>query len=110
MPGAAAGHADSNASTTASGPETFVLQTFVEMGDLLAVAVVQQRRAALAGADQFLGSLAPARMRYLRIDVGPEAVFGGLQILPIALRPLVGERHPHDRLNVFEAVLPRHRE
>ena len=72
-------------------PQPLVLEALVEVGDVFAVAVEQQRRPPLAGADHLLGRLAPARMRHLRIDVGPEAVFGRLQRLPVALRPLVGE-------------------
>src|SRR5215510_12877959 len=80
-----------------SRPQALFLEPLVEIGNIFAVAVEQERRLALAGADEFLGRLAPARMRDLRIDVGPEAVFGRLQRLPVALRPLVGEVEPHDR-------------
>src|SRR5215470_5229799 len=60
-----------------SRPQALFLEPLVEVGDIFAVAVEQQRRLALAGADELLGGLAPARMRDLRIDVGPEPVFGG---------------------------------
>ena len=93
-----------------SRPQPLFLQALVQVGDVFAVAVEQQRRLALVGADDLLGRLAPARMRDLRIDVGPEAVFGRLQRLPVALRPLVGEGEAHDRLDRLEAVLPRRRE
>src|SRR5690348_2593980 len=46
-------------------------------------------------------------MRHVGIDVGPEAVFGSLQLLPEAYRPLVGEGEADDRLDAFEAVFPR---
>src|ERR1700731_4264773 len=72
-----------------SRPQPLALQALVQAGDLFTVAVVDQRRAALAGADDFLARLAPARMRHGRIDVGPEAVFGRLQRLPHADRALV---------------------
>ena len=58
---------------------------------IFAVAVEQQGRHAIAFAEHSLGCLAPARMRHVRIHVRPEAVFGGLQRLPEAVRPLVDE-------------------
>src|SRR5262249_36379774 len=66
-------------------------------------------RPPLASADDLFGGLAPARVRHLRIDVRPEAVFGRLQRLPQALRACVGETKPHNRLDRFESVLPWHR-
>src|SRR6185312_3391856 len=93
-----------------SGPEALAFEPLVEIGDVFAVSVEDQRRPPLAGADHLLARLAPARMRHRRIDVGPEAVFGGLQRLPQADRPLLHEREAHDRLDRLEAVLPRHRE
>src|SRR5262245_13452584 len=80
------------------------------MGDIVAIAIEQQRRPALAGADQLLGRLAPAWMRNLRIDVGPEAVLAALQRFPVALGALVGEVEAHDRLDRLEPVLPRNRQ
>ena len=50
------------------------------MGDLRGVAVIEQGRHAFAGAEQLLGGLAPARMVDLGVHVGPEAVFGGLDV------------------------------
>src|SRR5436305_13156145 len=86
-----------NRSAQPSHPQPlFVVETLVEARDIFAVAVEQQRRPPLAGADQLFARLAPARMRHLRIDVGPETVLRRLQVFPIALRPLVGERHAHD--------------
>src|SRR5262245_48523291 len=82
-----------------SRPEAFLLQALVEVGDVLAVAVVELRRLALAGADELLGRLAPAWMRHLRIDVGPEPILGGLQLLPVARGPLIREGELHDRLD-----------
>src|SRR5262249_16926363 len=90
-----------------SRPEAFAVQTLVEIGEVLAVAVEQERRPPLAGADDLFTRLAPARMRHLRIDVGPEAIFRRLQCFPHALRALVGETETHDRLDRLEAVLPR---
>src|SRR5689334_667919 len=84
----------------------FAVETLVEIGDKFAVAVEHQSRAAFASADQFFARLAPARMRHLGIDVGPEAVLGGLQLLPHALWPLVDEGKLHDRLDRLEAILP----
>src|SRR5690349_20517374 len=82
------------------------LEPLVDAGDVVGVAVEQERRAALAGADVLLARLAPARMRHLRIDVGPEAVLGALQRFPETLWPLVGEAEARDRLDRLEAVLP----
>src|ERR1700730_4250352 len=81
------------AAPAASGPQPFLLETLVHVGDELGVAVEQQRRPPLPDgpADRGLGRLAPARMRHLRVDVGPETVFRGLQRLPIGLGPLVRE-------------------
>src|SRR6185437_2860550 len=87
-----------SAAIARSGPQPLLLQALVEAGDVIAVTVEQQRRFMLAGADHFLGCLAPARMRHGRIDIGPKAVFGRLQRLPHALRPFVGEGKTHDRL------------
>src|SRR6476659_8419629 len=93
-----------------SRPETFVFQTFVEARDVVAIAVEKERGTPFASTDDFLGCLAPARMRHFRIDVGPEAVFGRLQRLPQTLRACVGKCKTHDRLDRFESVLPWHRE
>src|SRR6185436_2272464 len=91
-----------------SHPQLFLLQSTVETRNIFAIAVEQQRRPALLGGDVFLGRLAPARMRHLRIDVGPEAVLGRLQRFPETLRPLVAEAEMVDRLDRLETVLPRH--
>src|SRR5450830_1132792 len=93
-----------------SCPQPLAVHAFVNVGDEFAIAVEQQRRLALAGAYHFLARLAPARMVDLRIDVGPEAVFGRLQRFPHALRALVGKGKAHDRLDRLEAVFPRHRQ
>src|SRR5215467_724085 len=90
-----------------SRPETFAVQAFVEVGDVLAVTVEQERRPSLAGADDLFTRLAPARMRHLRIHIGPEAIFRRLQCFPHSLRTLVGETETHDRLDRLETVLPR---
>src|SRR6516162_3534199 len=91
-----------------SRPQALVLEPAVKVGDIIAVAVEDERRPALVAPDQLFRGLAPARVRHLRIDVRPEAVFGGPQRLPIALRPLIGEVEAHDRLDRLEAVFPRH--
>src|SRR5437773_8530039 len=65
-----------------SRPQALVLESRVEMRDVFAVAVEQLSWPSLLGDDVLLGCLAPARMRHLRIDVRPEAIFGGLQVLP----------------------------
>src|SRR6185437_3353758 len=77
----------SGARRKTSRPQPFLLQILVNVGDLLAIAVVNQRRPALAGADDLFAGLAPARMRHRRVDVGPEAVFRRLQSFPQALGP-----------------------
>src|SRR3546814_20886961 len=76
----------------------------------LGIAVVEQRRHLFVQAEHPLPRLAPARMRNLRVHVGPEAVLVTLDDLPEALWPLVGELEAHDRLHVLEAVLPRRRQ
>ena len=45
-------------------------------------------------------------MRDLRVHIGPETVFGGLNLLPEGLRPLVGQGDLHQRLAGLEAVFP----
>src|SRR4051812_38198736 len=90
--------------------QALVLQVLVESGNMLAIAVEEQGRPALVGAEHPFARLAPARMRDLRVHVGPEPVFGGLQRLPERLRPLRRERHFGDRLDRLEAVFPRHGE
>src|SRR5438093_282377 len=81
---------------TVSRVQALAVEPLVETSDMFGVAVEQQRRAALAEPDELLGSLAPARMRHLGVDVGPEPVFGRLQGLPKTLRPLIGEAEAHD--------------
>src|SRR5689334_22893922 len=103
------GFAALNPSYASSRPQALAFEPFVDSGDVVGVAVEQERRAALAGADVLLARLAPARMRHLRIDVGPEAVLAALQRFPEALRPLVGEAEAGDRFDRLEAVLPRYR-
>src|SRR6185295_10839897 len=93
-----------------SRPKAFAVQTLVEIGDVFAVTVVQERRPALAGANDFFARLAPARMRHLRIDVGPEAIFRWLQRFPHAPWTLVGEIETYDRLDRLESVFPRQSE
>src|SRR6516165_10388312 len=52
-----------------------VLQPVIKMGHVFAIAVPFQRRHPLVGAEDALSRLAPARVRHLRVDVGPKAVF-----------------------------------
>src|SRR5215510_2110019 len=100
------------APAAASRPQPLgLLQVLVQVGDVVAVAVEQQGRPALAAtADQLFAGLAPARMRHLGIDVGPEAVLGRLEFLPKALGPLVREDESPDRFDRLESIFPRHRE
>src|SRR5829696_8871725 len=91
-------------------PLLLVVEAVVHPRDVFAVAVVEQRRAHLIGAEDLLGRLAPARMRHLRVDVRPEAVLVCRERLPEALRALVREGEPDEGLRRFEAVLPRHGE
>ncbi len=51
--------------------QTFVLNAAVEAGDLSAVTVVKLRRNALACSQNFFARLTTARMRHLRIHIGP---------------------------------------
>src|SRR6476661_2326148 len=83
----------------ASRPEAFVIQTVVETGDVVSVAIEKERRSPLAGADNLLARLAPTRMRHLRIDIRPEAVLRGLQRFPHAPRTLIREAEVHNRLD-----------
>src|SRR5260370_21034609 len=101
---------DERSAAWRSGEEALLSEALVQVGDELAVAVPDQRRDALVGAEHALGGLAPARMRHLGVHVGPEAVFAGLQRFPIGFRTLVGEFEMHDRFDRFEAVFPRHSE
>src|SRR5260370_15046196 len=82
-----------------SGPQPLVFEALVEAGDEFGVSVEQQRRPPLADPEQRVARLAPARMRHLRIDVRPEAVFGRLQGLPISIRALVRDAETRDRLD-----------
>src|SRR5215208_4179133 len=90
-----------------SRPEAFPLQIAVEAGDELAIAVEDLRRHPLPGAEHPLARLAPARMRDLRVHIGPEAVFRGLDRFPEALRPPRHQADPDQRLASLEAILPR---
>src|SRR5271165_205799 len=91
-------------------PEPLFLESLIEISNKLAITIEQQRGTALVQSDQLLRGLAPAWMRHLWVDVCPEAVLGGLQCLPIALWPLIGEIEADDRFDRLEAVFPRHRE
>src|SRR5260370_42515975 len=86
-----AGMAQKGRPGAASGEEALFFEALVQVGDELAVAVKQQGRAALVGAEDAFGCLAPARMRHLGVNVGPEPVFARLQGFPIGFRALVGE-------------------
>ncbi len=79
--------------------EPFGLQAAVEIGNKLAVAIEKLRRDAVVLADDPFTRLAPARMRDLRVDVGPEAVFARLDLLPERDRPLIGELEKDDGLD-----------
>src|SRR6476661_162966 len=92
-----------------SSPKSFALEPLIKRCDVFRITVEQQRRATFADADQLFARLTPARMRHLRIDVGPEAVLGSLQGLPKGPRPLVSEHEMRDRFDRLETVLPRHR-
>src|SRR5205085_4311966 len=89
----------SGARERSSHPQALLLEPVIKVRDVLAVAIVQQRRPALLGADILLGRLAPARMRHLRIDVRPEAILGGLQRFPETLRALITESEMIDRFD-----------
>src|ERR1700752_2651136 len=76
--------------------------------DLLAVAIEHQRRPPLheqsALADAPLGGLAPARV----VNVGIKTIFARVLYVPGAGRLLLGDVDSDDRLDAFEALLPRH--
>src|SRR6266849_1159792 len=59
--------------------QPLILEVVVEMGDELAVAVPDQRRAPLVGTEHALGRLAPTRGWHVRVDVGPESILARLQ-------------------------------
>src|SRR6185437_9896310 len=90
-----------------SDEQALALQPVIHRRDELAIAVPDQRRAPFVGADDALARLAPARMRHGGVDVRPEAVLAGLQMLPERIRALVGEGELDDRLDRFEAIFPR---
>ncbi len=71
--------------------QLLVLHAGVEFGDERAVAVEQLGRDPLAGAEHALAGLAPARVRHLGIDVGPEAVLAQSPVLGIHT-PVLGAR------------------
>src|SRR5262249_14036564 len=85
-----------------SRPKTSAVHALVMSGDIVAIAVENERRPPLPGADHLFGRLAPARVRHGRIDVRPEAIFGRLQGFPHALGPRFGEAETYDRLDRFE--------
>src|SRR5215467_9724962 len=89
----------SAAYSCASRPEAFVVHTAVKAGNVFTVTIEEECRSAFAGADNLLACLTPARVWHLRINVRPEAVFGGLQRLPHPFRTLIGEAETHDRLD-----------
>src|SRR5207248_4711166 len=70
----------------ASSEEPLFFEPLVHIGDEFAIAVPHQGRAALIGAEDALRCLAPARMRYLGVHIGPEAVLARLQRLPVGSR------------------------
>src|SRR5438105_7014010 len=82
----------------------------IQARDLIAVAVEHERLAHQELADAALGRLAPARMIDRRIHARVEAVLVRRLVLPRVQRLLLDELHLHDRFDVLEAVLPRHRE
>src|ERR1044072_2060519 len=98
MPGCSAGRrGKAKEGSPALHEELFRFAVGVEPGHELAVAVVEQGRDALVAAQRLLRRLAPARMRHLRVHVGPEAVLARLQLLPERGRPLVAELDRDDR-------------
>src|SRR5947199_2433223 len=93
-----------------SDVEALAFEPFVHIGDILAVAVEEERRDAIALAEHFLRRLAPARMRHLRIHVRPESIFARLQLLPETDRALGDEADFSNRFDRLETVFPRQRE
>src|SRR5919206_1184500 len=94
----------------ASAVKRLAFEALVEIRDLGRIAVEELRRAAFARAEHLLVGLAPARMRHLRVHIGPEAVFLRLDLLPKTLRARLDEAEADDRLDGLEAVFPRHGE
>src|SRR6185312_9972455 len=80
-------------------PESLAFQVLVEARDVFAVTVEKKCRPTLTRPDDLFGCLAPAWMRYFRVDVRPEPIFGSLQRLPEALRARVRKSKTHDRLD-----------
>src|ERR1041384_8751422 len=75
--------------------------------DLGGIAVEGKGGAPSQVADAALGSLAPARMIDLGIDVGVEAVLVGGRAVPSRRRLLLGEADFYDRFDALAALLPR---
>src|SRR5690606_32598759 len=73
------GNGKSRESSTPSHEQLLALHVLVEVGNIFAVAVEELRRDHVIGADDPLARLAPARMRHLRVHIGPEPVFAGLE-------------------------------
>src|ERR671918_1856145 len=93
-------------SSARSSEKPLPIQPPIQGGDVVAVAVEQLRGHAFVTAEHAFGRLAPARVRHLGVDVGPEAILRWLDRLPESHRPLIGKgeaAHGFDRL---EAVLP----
>src|SRR6516225_10761296 len=80
-----------------SGEEALFFEPVIEVGDVFAVAVPFQGRAATVDAEHPLGRLAPARVRHLGVDIRPEAVLIALHGLPERHRALFGKREADDR-------------
>ena len=78
---------------------------FVEVGHVFGIAILKLGRYPFAGVYEALAGLGPARVRYFRVDVGPEVVFGR-GVAPEGGRLLCQELDLHDGLDAFEAVFP----
>src|SRR5208337_1426724 len=85
-------------------------QIGIEIGDKLTITIPNSSRTPLIGAEHALKGLAPAWMRYIRIDIRPEAVCLRLLPLPERYRALIGERETYDRFDRFETIFPGERE
>src|ERR1700677_3378536 len=84
----------------------FQIHAGVQTGYLI-VAVEHQRGTFEKFAETPLFCLTPARMIYIWVHVGVEAVFSWSHLGPRGLRLAAGEANTHDRFAALEAGRPR---
>jgi len=90
-----------------SHEQAFVFHALIDIGNVVAITVIDPGRHAFAVIQKTFIGLRPARMRDFRIYVGPEAIFIGVNVFPEAFGALVGEGKADDGFDIFKAVFPR---